>query len=225
MLFASNDDIVVLQNELNVIESRLAEETQLLLSELDNGNIDLADKVAKDHNLSLQKFFKLNSALVKMYEVKLKLVNVPKGVTITDSQQQQVKKEIKELEEVFDLSMKRDTGVQDVFDTKFFDNLLNNFNEKCPLLHSILQTLLITDQRKRVYKSPEYKLTCGVHALSLLMSVRNERCKNGVRLLLGLVCVTFGAGKQFMNLKLYWIDSSLGYNVCIHIVSVTYIFQ
>lgn len=32
------------------------------------------------------------------------------------------------------------------------------------------------------------------------MSVRDERCKNGVRLLLGLVCVTFGAGKQFMNL-------------------------
>ena len=69
-LFASNDDILVLQNELNVIESRLAEQRQLLLSELDNGNIDLANKVAKDHNLNLQKFFKLNSALVKMYEVK-----------------------------------------------------------------------------------------------------------------------------------------------------------
>ena len=37
-LFATND-ISVLQNELNVIENHLPEQTQLLLSELDNGNI------------------------------------------------------------------------------------------------------------------------------------------------------------------------------------------
>ena len=70
------------------------------------------------------------------------------------------------------VSMKKDTAAQDVFDSKVFDDLLSNFNEKYALLHSILQTLLVTDQRKRVYKSPEYKLTCGVFALSLLLRVR-----------------------------------------------------
>ena len=70
-LFATND-ISVLQNELNVIENHLPEQAQLHLSELDNGNISLANKLAQDYNLiNLQKFFKLNSALVKMYEVKL----------------------------------------------------------------------------------------------------------------------------------------------------------
>ena len=182
------------------MENRVAEQTQMLLSALDDGDINLANELAKDHNLNLQRFFQLNSALVKMCEVKLKLLNVPGGVTITDSQQQQIRKEIKEMEEMCELNIKKDSGTEDVFDTKIFDNLLSNFNDKCLLLHSILQTLLITDHRKRVYKSPEYKLTCGVHVLSLLLSVRNEKCKNGVRLLLGLVCVTFGAGKQLMNL-------------------------
>ena len=73
MLFAECDDILILQNELNVMENRLAEQTQLL-SAIDEGNINFANELAKDHNLNLQIFFQLNSALVKMYEVKLKLL-------------------------------------------------------------------------------------------------------------------------------------------------------
>ena len=99
------------------------------------------------------------------------------------------------------LSMKKLTGAQDVLDSKVLDDLLSNFNEKYALLHSSLQALMVTGQRKRVYKSPEYKLTCSVLALSLLLRVRNEKCENGVQLLLGLVCVTFGACKQLMYLS------------------------
>ena len=44
------------------------------------------------------------------------------------------------------LSMKKLTGAHDVFDSKVLDNLLSNFNEKYAFLHSILQTLLVTDQ-------------------------------------------------------------------------------
>ena len=123
------------------------------------------------------------------------------------------------------LSMKKDTGAQDVFDSKVLDDLLTNFNEKYALLHSILQTLLVTDQRKRVYKSPEYKLNCDVLALSLLLRVRNEKCKNGGRLLLGLLCVTFGACKQLMylfnpiRLTPHW-DS-----MYVHIFFITYSFH
>ena len=54
--------------------------------------------------------------LVKMYEVKLKLLNVSEGVTITDSQQQQIRQEIKEMEQMCGLNMNKDTGMQDVFD-------------------------------------------------------------------------------------------------------------
>ena len=228
-LFAERDDILILQNELNVMENRLAEQAQLLVSAFDEGNIIFANELAKDHNLNLQKFFQLNSALVKVYEVKLKLLNVSEGVAITDLQQQQIEKEIKEMEEMCELGMKKDGGAQDVFDSKVFDDLLSNFNDKCPLLHSILQTLLVTDQRKRVYKSPEYKLTCGIHALSLLLSVRNKKCKNGVRLLLGLVCVTFGAGKQLMNLlnhiglTPHW--DTMYVHICVYYICLSFKFS
>ena len=87
VLFATNDDILVFQNELNVIGNHLAEQTQLFLSELDNGNINLANKLAKDHNLNLQNIFKLNSALVKMHEVKLKqVINVPMFLNVLQLQ-------------------------------------------------------------------------------------------------------------------------------------------
>ena len=77
---------------------------------------------------------------------------------------------------------------------------MQNFEDKCPLLHNVLETLLVTDYRKRTHKTQEYKIMCGVNALALLLSVRNQKCKNEIRLLLGLVCITYGAGKQFINL-------------------------
>ena len=67
-------------------------------------------------------------------------------------------------------------------------------------MHNVLETLLVTDSRKRVHKAQEYKMMCGVNSSALLLSVSNQKCKNDVRLLLGLVCITYGAGKQFLNL-------------------------
>ena len=49
-------------------------------------------------------------------------------------------------------------------------------------------------------KTPEYKLKCGVNALALLLSVRNKKFTNDVRLLFGLLCASYGAGKQFINM-------------------------
>ena len=39
-LFDENDDISIMHNELNVMENGLAEQTRLLLSALDDGNIN-----------------------------------------------------------------------------------------------------------------------------------------------------------------------------------------
>ena len=48
-LFAEHDDTLILQNELNVMENRLAEQTQLLLTAFNEQNIDLANDLTKDH--------------------------------------------------------------------------------------------------------------------------------------------------------------------------------
>ena len=142
----------------------------------------------------------MNSALITVYESKLRKLDGNDAEKISSSQEKQIEEEIKEMEKMCSLGIRKESDVQDVFKKDIFNNLRDNFEEKCPLLHGVLQTLLVTDKRQRVYKTSEYKLTCGVNALSLLLSVRNQKCKNDVRLLLGLVCVTYGAGKQFINL-------------------------
>ena len=70
------------------------------------------------------------------------------------------------------------------------------------MIYSVLHTLLLSgfDLRQRFHKTPRYKMTCGVHNLVLLLSVRNQKFGNDIRLLFGLLSVTYGAGKQFINM-------------------------
>ena len=96
---------------------------------------------------------------------------------------------------------------------------------KCPLIFSILQTLLVADARKRVHKTPEHKLKCGVNALALLFSVRNQKFSNDVRLLFGLLCISYGAGKQFINmpnaigLSPHWDTMYVDFPYCFYFIS------
>ncbi len=121
--------------------------------------------------------------MITVYESKLRKLDGSDAEKISSSQEKQIEEEIKEMEKMCSLGISKESDVQDVFKKDIFNNLRNNFKEKCPLLHSVLQTLLVTDKRQRVYKTSEYKLTCGVNALSLLLSVRNQKCKDDVRLL------------------------------------------
>ena len=63
--------------------------------------------------------------------------------------------------------------LQSVLNQEIFSDLVDRFEEKSPLLCGVLQTLLVTDSKKRVYKTPTYKLTCGVNAFDscLVLSV------------------------------------------------------
>ncbi len=200
MFALDSKEILVLQNEINIKEISLVEEAAGVVSALDSDNAQLARELAKKYQGNLEQYLKLNSALITVYESKLRKLDGSDVEKISSSQERLIEEEIKEMEKMCSLGMRKESDVQDVFKKDIFTNLHNNFEEKCPLLHSVLQTLLVTDKRQRVYKTPEYKLTCGVNALSLLLSVRNQKCKNDVRLLLGLVCVSYRAGKQFINL-------------------------
>ena len=43
-------------------------------------------------------------------------------------------------------------------------------------------------------------MLCGYQALALLLNVRNSNCQNDFPLLFRLLCVSYGAGKQFINM-------------------------
>ena len=194
-----SNEIPMMQNEISDAENTLTEQAKGVVYALDTGNTELAEKLANEYHINLAKFCKLNSALVTLYDAKIKALNDNEKNKVSDLQKEQIKKEVEEMEKMCCFGLKSD-DLQSVLNQEIFSDLVDRFEEKCPLLHGVLQTLLVTDSKKRVYKTPTYKLTCGVNALCLLLSVKNQKCKNDIRLLLGLVCVTYGAGKQFINL-------------------------
>ena len=196
-LFKDADDITVIKNHMQELRNSLEEQSTSLVSSLNCGDNELSRNSAKDCRSNLQKYFKMQSALITLYETQVKELKRTQEALTTESQKKQLEKEIEEMQQLCVIHFKVDS--KDVVDSSFFDQLLHNFVEKCPLLHSVLQTILVTDKTVRVHKTPQYKLTCGINALSLLLSVGNQKCHNDVRLLLGVVCVSFGAGKQFVN--------------------------
>jgi hypothetical protein len=199
-----NKDILVIQDQIKNMEQCLLKDEENIDSALDASNMDAAKTLSAKHCLNLQHYFKFHAALVTLYQHKIQKLEDSQGDgPINLSQKGQIAKEMKVMEDICCIGLKAGGDgdhVESVRDMNIFADLLLNFEEKCPLLHSVLETLLVTDSRRRVHKTAEYKLTCGVNALALLLSVRNQRCKNDVRLLLGLVCITYGAGKQLMNL-------------------------
>ena len=190
-----------MQEQVNEIGQCLVQDEENIVSALNDNNVDLAKTHLTKHSSNLQQHFKLQTALISLYEHKIQKIQSCYGDdSISPSQKEQLANEMKVMEDICFVGLKGYGNVESVFDKNIFNDLVESFNEKCPLLHSVLETLLVTDSRIRVKKTAKYKLTCGVNALALLLSVRNQKCKNDVRLLLGLVSITYGAGKQFINL-------------------------
>ena len=194
----------MIQDQIKNMEQCLLKDEENIDSALDASNMDLVKTLSAKHCLNFQHYFKFDAALVTLYQHKIQKLEDSQGYdSINLSQKGQIAKEIKVMEDICCIGLKAGGDgdhAESVRDMNIFADLLLKDEEKCPLLHSVLETILVTDSRRRVHKTAEYKLTCGVNALALLLSVRNQRCKNDVRLLLGLVCITYGAGTQFKKL-------------------------
>lgn len=196
-----SNEIEKLQAQLAHVQDAMLMEWDTLVVEHDAHNYEHAKITSLKYQMKHEQFIKLNSALVRLYEneiQKLHTLNVEDH--LSEEQKKHILNEIKEIEHLCSLSLRRDGDIECFINEKVFSTLLENFEEKCPLIHSILQSLLAPAASKRVHKTPQYKMKCGVHSLALLLSVRNQKIANDVRLLFGLLCISYGAGKQFVNL-------------------------
>ena len=202
-LFSEDDNkgMRIIKNRIKDMEQCLVDDLDEIAVALDANEQEHVKTLSAKHNQNLEQYFKYQAAMVALYEQKIKkLKDNQEEVQISNFQKLQMKKEMKELEEMCEFGLRKSNKTGTVIKEKICYNLVQNFEDKCPLLHNVLETLLVTDSRKRIHKTQEYKIMCGVNALALLLSVRNLKCKNEIRLLLGLVCITYGAGKQFINL-------------------------
>jgi hypothetical protein len=202
-LFHEEDsNISDLRKQLAEAEEHLVNEWNSIRQAMNEQDIDQVKLATVKYQSSLELYIKLNSTIIQVYTKKIDaLKHQSMEDTISSSQKEQLKKEFKALESLCTLGLDQDE-ISEVLHGEVFSRLLDQFEETCTLIYSVLHTLLLSgsDLRQRVHKTPRYKMTCGVNTLVLLLSVRNQKFGNDIRLLFGLLSVTYGAGKQFINM-------------------------
>lgn len=118
---------------------------------------------------------------------------------MTSAQKERVRVELKQFKDICRLNFK--DGVTEALSAQHL-GLVENFEQECPLMiDDILKTLLISESARRsMIKTLQHRKKCGINALTCLLSVRNQRCENDINLAFGMICVTYGGGKQFINM-------------------------
>ena len=98
VLFAdNNNDIERMKKEVIIMEEQLSSIGEEVNAAVSSGNIANVRTLTSMFNLNLQSYFKLNSALVNLYENKIKkLESSEYEIPITMIQKEQISKEIKE---------------------------------------------------------------------------------------------------------------------------------
>lgn len=195
---ASSKEISDIQRQLAELENCLIHEWNMVVGAVNTNNMDEAKITALKHQSHIKHYRSLNTAIVNLYEKEIdKLKQTGSEYPVSVLQQQQIVNEVREMKHFCLLGLKGDGGIEYAIHERIFSQLLDKVEQKCPLIYSILQTLLVSDTRKRMHN---YKMKCGVNALASLLSVHNQNFTNDVRLLFGLLCITYRAGKQFVNM-------------------------
>lgn len=76
------------------------------------------------------------------------------------------------------------TGEEIFISEEIIVDIFNNIEQRFPLLFDIMKTLFPMDDKR--------KEKGAVHSLSLLMSLRNNQCKNDVTLVFTILLVAYG---------------------------------
>ena len=146
----------------------------------------------------------LMKSLLALHEKEMGVMeSAASPLQLTKQQTETLVSELKTLEEITDIGVRSNKMVDatDLITPSLFRNFADAVEEKCPLLRNIIKSLVISNpQERNVLKSNEHKMLCGHQALALLLNVRNSNCQNDFPLLFGLLCVSYGAGKQFINM-------------------------
>ena len=153
------------------------------------------------YNNEEQKFFSYHEKLDKMYEREIKLLSEKQESTkLPQKLKMQLEKEYSSLSQSLNLGLRKNDldPFAFVFTDENFCELRLNFRKDCPLLFDIMGTLFTIDNEER--GSSKVKELSFVHALSLLMSLKNKDLKNDVKLLFSLLLLSYGVGQRLMNM-------------------------
>ncbi|XP_028412483.1 uncharacterized protein LOC114535317 [Dendronephthya gigantea] len=212
----ANDDIQNLLTNLELSDLVLSQIWSSIVSKYNEGG-DISGQLADYAKESRKREVHINNVINLFKEEIEKLKhNVPDN-TLSDKQKHTIKLEMKEFEDICDTEIRGSSvlNVSDTIDASLFKETLEAVKEKCPLIYSMVQSLVISNPASRnLLKTNTHKMVCGVHMLGIISNIRNQRTRNCFPLIFGLLCVTFGAGKQFIDM-LQSIGLSLHWNTII----------
>ena len=207
-----DDEIERMQTQITDCDARIQELWSELMTHLEQDSPgDVALQVADQYKVEQSNRNKYADALVKLYEIQVQNIHHT-GVKLNAEQQQEISVEMKRLEELSNKGYRTgkfwtDTSIPN----DMFVSFLDEISRTCPLITSIVGCLVGSNKQERnIHKTAHYKLLCASQSLVVLLNIRNSRAMNDFVLLFGMLCISYGAGKQFINmlsslgLSLHW---------------------
>lgn len=206
------DDIKNLLTNLELSDLVVSQVWSSIVSKYNEGG-DISDLLAEYAKESQNREGHINN-VINMFKKEIeKLKHSVPDNTLSDKQKHVIKLEMKEFEDTFDTGIRGSSvlNVSETIDASLFKDTLEAVKEKCPLIYSMVQSLVISNPASRnLLKTNTHKMICGLHMLGIISNIRNQRTRNCFPLIFGLLCITFGAGKQFIDmlqsigLSLHW---------------------
>jgi hypothetical protein len=201
-----------MQGQISSCHMQIQELWSTLLVHLENnGPFDESIKIAEQLKIEQDNKDKYMDALVKLYQSQVQIIQ-NSGLFVTAEQKNAIEAEMKTLEELTNKGYRtgkfsNETNIPDTLFTTLLDEIIEN----CPLITSVVESLLVFNRKERnVNKTATYKMLCASQSLSVLVNIRNSRVMNDFVFLFGMLCISYGAGKQFINmlsaigLTLHW---------------------
>ena len=153
------------------------------------------------------------AGLINLYEKEIKKLNERMPDVLTDEQKKLVQEEINFLTSHGDESFRSGdiASRHDLITGDLINDFVSKIQEHCPLINSILGSLIgSTRPERNILKTNAFKFKCASHSLAALLNIRSSRTSTDFPLLFGLLCISYGGGKQFINmlnaigLSLHW---------------------
>jgi hypothetical protein len=193
--------IPVCGTDLSNIRALLAESRQQnsalleeIISRVKDGKTENIQALLDAHKKQSDLVTYYSETLDKLYEKEITLLMSEKeNPSLSESDKLELVKETQALSNSVNLGLRSGEKSSDVIvKENIFEILVEKVMHECPLLYDIVKTLFPTDNIR--------KEKGAVHALSLLMSLKNSHCKNDVTLIFTLMLVSYGAGARLVNM-------------------------
>ena len=192
----STDTVISnLKEKLGECKAKAKNMTSNIMTIVEQGSSDntFIKAMLQLYNKEIEQISIISEAIDAEYEKELKFL-LEKRDNLSSGDSQTLVHEWDCLSRIVDKGIRRGESLLSMNITdEIFENLQVDFEHNCPLLTSVVRTLFSKDASNRKEKGT-------IHALCLLMSLRNNQCRNDITLFFTMLLISYGAGNKMVNM-------------------------